>query len=114
MARILPLSDAEAAVNPSARAALDASCSVGGRVTNMKRTLAREPVALRSLLTWYDLRDVVQPFFGERLTRLFAHAISTRADCLVCSKEGVRSEGTGIVIESRPQAKPTSPGVDLP
>ena len=45
---------------------------------------ARQPVALR-LLTWYDLRDVVQPFLGERLTMLFAHAISTRTDCLVCS-----------------------------
>jgi alkylhydroperoxidase family enzyme len=51
----------------------------------MKRTLAREPVALRSLLTWYDLRAVVQPFLGDRLTTLFAHAISTRTDCLICS-----------------------------
>jgi alkylhydroperoxidase family enzyme len=51
----------------------------------MKRTLAREPVALRSLLSWYDLRDVVQPFLGERLTTLFAHAVSARTGCLVCS-----------------------------
>jgi alkylhydroperoxidase family enzyme len=85
MSRIAPLSDAEAAEDPSARAALEAIRSNGGRVTNMKRTLARQPVALRALLTWYDLRDVVQPFLGERLTMLFAHAISTRTDCLVCS-----------------------------
>ncbi len=85
MTRIAPLSDVEAEKDPSARAALEAIRSQGGKVTNMKRTLARQPVALRSLLTWYDLRDVVQPFLGERLTTLFAHAISTRTDCLVCS-----------------------------
>ena len=51
----------------------------------MKRTLARAPVALRALMTWYDLRDQAVPFLGERLTVLFAHAISTGTDCLVCS-----------------------------
>jgi alkylhydroperoxidase family enzyme len=56
-----------------------------GRVTNMKRTLARSPVALRALLTWYDLYHEVVPFLGERLTTLFAHAISAGTDCLVCS-----------------------------
>ena len=85
MSRIAPLSDAEADGDRSARAALEAIRLQGGKVTNMKRTLARQPVALRALLTWYDLRDVVQPFLGERLTTLFAHAISTRTDCLVCS-----------------------------
>jgi alkylhydroperoxidase family enzyme len=64
---------------------LEAIRSQGGKVTNMKRTLARQPVALRALLTWYELRDVVQPFLGEKLTTLFAHAISIRTDCLVCS-----------------------------
>ena len=56
-----------------------------GRATNMKRTLARSPVALRSLMTWYDLRDEVVAFLGERATLLFAHAISTGTDCLICS-----------------------------
>jgi alkylhydroperoxidase family enzyme len=51
----------------------------------MKRTLARSPVALRALMTWYDLRDEVVRFLGERLTTLFAHAISAGTDCLVCS-----------------------------
>ena len=36
-------------------------------------------------MTWYDLRDEVVPFLGERATMLFAHAISTGTDCLVCS-----------------------------
>ena len=51
----------------------------------MKRTLAHSPTALRVLLEWYTLRDEVRPFLGERLTLLFAHAISTQADCLICS-----------------------------
>ena len=83
MARIEPLSDADA--SPEAKHAMEAIAPVHGRLTNMKRTLARSPVALRSLMTWYDLRDEVEPFLGERPTLLFAHAISSQADCLICS-----------------------------
>jgi alkylhydroperoxidase family enzyme len=83
MARIRPLDDA--AADPESRAALDEIRAQHGRVTNMKRTLARAPVALRALMTWYELRDAVVSFLGERLTTLFAHAISTGTDCLVCS-----------------------------
>ena len=36
-------------------------------------------------MEWYPLRDTVQPFLGERLTHLFAHAVSTETDCLICS-----------------------------
>jgi alkylhydroperoxidase family enzyme len=83
MARIPPLQDAEADANR--RAALEEIQAEHGRVTNMKRTLARSPVGLRALMTWYDLKDAVEPFLGERLTMLFAHAISAGTDCLVCS-----------------------------
>jgi alkylhydroperoxidase family enzyme len=85
MARILPLKDDEAADLPESRAALEAIRAQHGRVTNMKRTLARAPVALHALLTWYKLRDQVELFLGERLTVLFSHAISTGTGCLVCS-----------------------------
>jgi alkylhydroperoxidase family enzyme len=51
----------------------------------MKRTLAHSPVALNALMTWYNLRNEVVPFLGERLTTLFAHSISAGTDCLVCS-----------------------------
>jgi alkylhydroperoxidase family enzyme len=85
MARIPPLPDAGPDTNPQSRAALEEIHATHGRVTNMKRTLARSPVALRSLMTWYDLRDEVVPFLGERLTTLFAHAISAGTNCLVCS-----------------------------
>lgn len=83
MARIPPLQDDEA--DPAGRAALEGILAAHGRVTNMKRTLARSPVALHALMTWYDLRQEVVPSLGERSTTLFAHAISAGTDCLVCS-----------------------------
>jgi alkylhydroperoxidase family enzyme len=83
MARIPPLSDGE--MPEASRAALERHVAGQGRATNMKRTLAHSPVALRVLLEWYALRDEVLPFLGERLTNLFAHAISSQTDCLICS-----------------------------
>jgi alkylhydroperoxidase family enzyme len=83
MARIRPL-DYENAV-PTARVELDRQFAAHGRVTNMKRTLAHSPVALTALMQWYPLREAVLPFLGERLTTLFAHAVSTQTDCLICS-----------------------------
>jgi alkylhydroperoxidase family enzyme len=55
------------------------------RMTNMKRTLLRSLPAFRALMTWYDLRDAALPILGERLTTIFAHAISAETDCLICS-----------------------------
>jgi alkylhydroperoxidase family enzyme len=55
------------------------------RITNMKRTLLHSVPAFKALMTWYPLRDTVQPFLGERLTTLFAHAVSAETDCLICS-----------------------------
>ncbi len=83
MARIEPVGQDQA--RGATREALEQVVSAHGRATNMKRTLARSPVALRSLMTWYDLRDEVAGFLGERATLLFAHAISAGTDCLVCS-----------------------------
>src|SRR4051812_42377614 len=83
MARIEPVRDDTA--DGVRREALEQTLAAHGRVTNMKRTLAHSPVALRALMTWYDLRDEVSPFLGERATLLFAHAISTETDCLICS-----------------------------
>jgi alkylhydroperoxidase family enzyme len=83
MVRIPQLSDSE--MPPASRAELERHVAAHGSVTNMKRTLAHSPVALRVLLEWYALRDEVQPFLGERLTLLFAHAVSVQSDCLICS-----------------------------
>lgn len=82
MSRIDPLQDSE--MPPGAAAARDAHLAVG-RITNMKRTLLRSVPAFDALMTWYPLRDTVQPFLGERLTTLFAHAVSSETDCLICS-----------------------------
>src|SRR5919199_49314 len=83
MPRIAPL-DTEAAP-PDARAAADAHVRNHARMTNMKRTLLQSLPAFNALMEWYPLRDAVQPFLGERLTTLFAHAISAETDCLICS-----------------------------
>lgn len=55
------------------------------RITNMKRTLLRSVPAFHALMTWYTLRDAAIPILGERLTTIFAHAISAETDCLICS-----------------------------
>ena len=83
MPRIPPL-DNDAAL-PEARAAAEAHVRNHARMTNMKRTLLHSLPAFRALMEWYPLRDTVQPFLGERLTTLFAHAISAETDCLICS-----------------------------
>jgi alkylhydroperoxidase family enzyme len=83
MSRIPPLEYDDA--SPEARAAHDRHQQHVGRITNMKRTLLRSLPAFDALMTWYSLRDTVQPFLGERLTQLFAHAVSTETDCLICS-----------------------------
>ena len=82
MARIPP---AAGTLHPQAQAELDRQLAVHGRVTNMKRTLAHSPRALLALMEWYPLRDEVAGFLGERATTLFAHAVSTQGECLICS-----------------------------
>ncbi len=93
MARIRPVEYEEA--SPAVRSAYDDVVREHGRITNMKRTLLRSAPAFRALMEWYPLHDTVQPFLGERLTNLFAHAISSENDCLICSTFFRR-----IIIES--------------
>jgi alkylhydroperoxidase family enzyme len=83
MARIPPLEYEDAP--PDARAAHDQHQRDVGRITNMKRTLLHSVPAFHALMDWYPLRDTVRPFLGERLTHLFAHAVSAENDCLICS-----------------------------
>jgi alkylhydroperoxidase family enzyme len=81
--RIDPI-DYESA-SEAAKAAHDEHARSVGRITNMKRTLLRSVPAFEALMTWYDLRDAIIPVLGERLTTIFAHAVSAEADCLICS-----------------------------
>lgn len=69
----------------ASRAELERQLAAHGRVTNMKRTLAHSPEALIALMEWYPLRDAVAAFLGARATTLFAHAVSTETECLICS-----------------------------
>ena len=83
MPRIELQSYADAA--ESVRTEWDRQIREHGRMTNMKRTLAHNGTALHALMEWYPLRDEVRTFLGERLTDLFAHAVSAENDCLICS-----------------------------
>ena len=56
-----------------------------GRITNMKKTLLHSVPSYKALMEWYTLRDVVQPFIGERGVDFFCYAISTENSCLICS-----------------------------
>jgi alkylhydroperoxidase family enzyme len=83
MARIEPQAYADA--SEAVRGEWDRQIQEHGRMTNMKRTLAHNGAALHALMEWYPLRDEVRLFLGERLTDLFAHAVSAETDCLICS-----------------------------
>jgi alkylhydroperoxidase family enzyme len=83
VARIPPLEYEDA--DPAMQAEYDRVTSAQGRMTNMKRTLAHSPAALRALLEWYPLNSEVREFLGERATLIFVHAISSETDCLICS-----------------------------
>src|SRR3989304_1237910 len=119
MPRIRPVEYAEA--TPGVRAAHDEVVREHGRITNMNRPLLHSLPAFHALMEWYVLRDTVQPFLGDRLSNLFAHAISTENDCLICSTffrrilldsgenldEFALDEGEKVVVEFGQQlAKP--------
>ena len=99
MPRIHPIRYEDAPAE--ARAAHDAHLRDHGRITNMKRTLLHSVPAFHALMEWYPLRDAVRPFLGDRLTTLFAHAISAETDCLICSTFFRR-----ILIESGRRPRP--------
>src|SRR3954453_23379636 len=83
MARIPPVDESSAP--PASRSLASEHLASGGRMTNMKWTLAHSPVALDALLQWYPLHDAVVPVLGERRVWLFCHAISAQSECLICS-----------------------------
>ena len=41
--------------------------------------------AFQAIVTWYELRTTVRPILGDRLTTLFAHAISAGTGSPVCA-----------------------------
>jgi alkylhydroperoxidase family enzyme len=83
MARIPPVDETSAP--PASRSLASEHLASGGRMTNMKWTLAHSPAALDALLQWYPLHDELVPVLGERRVWVFCHAISAQSDCLICS-----------------------------
>src|SRR4051794_14191857 len=83
MARIPPVDESSAP--PASRSLASEHLASGGRMTNMKWTLAHSPAALDALLQWYPLHDELVPVLGERRVWVFCHAISAQSDCLICS-----------------------------
>lgn len=83
MARISPLEFENA--DAEAKKEFEDQIKKNGRITNMKRTLLHSPPSFKALMEWYPLRDELLKFLGEREFDLFAHAISTENNCLVCS-----------------------------
>jgi len=83
MHRIVPIRPEQA--TGEVRKAFDEGLAKWGRMTNMKRTLLHSLPAYRALMQWYALFDTVKVFLGERLAIIFAHAISSESDCLICS-----------------------------
>jgi len=83
MSRIAPIEREQA--NGEVRLAFEEGLAAWGRMTNMKRTLLHSLPAYRALMQWYTLFDTVKAFLGDRLAIIFAHAISTESDCLICT-----------------------------
>ena len=62
---------------PDARAAMDAFLAEHpGPLSNLDRTLLGSAAVFDAYLRWFELRDEVVPFLGERAVTLFCLAIS--------------------------------------
>jgi hypothetical protein len=83
MSRITPITPEQA--TGEMRRALDDGMARWGRMTNMKRTLLHSLPSYHALMQWYPVFDAVKAFLGERLAIIFAHAISSESDCLICT-----------------------------
>lgn len=68
---------------PEQKAAHDEESRLRGRMTNMKRTLAHSPVALRVYGEWFSLRNELAPVIGDRAVLTLCLAISEEMDNLV-------------------------------
>ncbi len=55
------------------------------RITNMKSTMGRSPLAFDIYMRWYDLYEEVKQIVGNRAAYLFAHAISSGSNCPLCT-----------------------------
>lgn len=72
-------------LSPSAQKAWDEEVQKRGHVTNMKRTLLLSEPAFKAYMGWYPLWDEVVKRVGGRAAAVFAHSISARNGCILCT-----------------------------
>ena len=79
------------AVNPdgldseSAAASQTRRDAYGAEPAHVWEALLGHLPSYRAYLTWFELRDAVAPYIGDRAVCLFSYAISEANDCLVWS-----------------------------
>lgn len=73
------------AASEAVREAHDEEVRLRGHVTNMKNTLLHSPPAYRAYMEWYTLKDELAKFLPDRAWWLYAHAISSGSECLLCT-----------------------------
>ena len=84
MSRIDPVDINKA--DESLREAFEKHCADdNARITNMKATLGHSLTAFQVYMQWYPLYREVQQIIGERMSYLYAHAISLSANCPLCT-----------------------------
>ncbi len=98
MSRIQPIERDH--LDPEQRAAFDDEVSRVGQVTNMKKAILHSLPAYRTYKGFYPLQSAAKALLGIRAFNVFAYAISTGSDCLLCAtffrrllkEEGVEPE----------------------
>lgn len=84
MARIAPITEEQ--VTPSIKEAFEKHVrEYGGRITNMKSTLAHSLKAFEVYMQWYVLYAEVERILGKRFAPFFAYSVSHATDCPLCS-----------------------------
>jgi hypothetical protein len=94
MARI-PLVD-RAALDPERQHAYDDEIARVGRVTNMKATILHSLEAHRAYHGSYLIKAELIRLLGKRAFNVYAHAISSGSECLLCStffRQALKAEG---------------------
>jgi hypothetical protein len=84
MARITPLYEKE--FPPSVKIALERHLQqYNGGISNMKATLGYSLAAFEACMQWYPLYEEAEKILGKRLAYFYAYAVSSAAECIVCT-----------------------------
>lgn len=67
------------------KAAYDEEVARVGFVTNMKKAILHSPAAHEAYLGSYKIKNALIQTLGKRAFNVYAHAISSASDCLLCS-----------------------------